>query len=227
MNGTNVPGATSPVYTTVVNSGDNITVVMTSSAGCTTSPSATGSAAIAVGAPISPVRYTTINASANVDQQLQARVFGPNDTYTWSPAVGLNSFSVSNPVFNYSQDTEYLITIAAGTGCTVTDTLLVKIQTSAPPAVLSDVFVPTAFTPNGDGHNDKLSPLLFRIKEFKYFRVFNRWGQLVFETGIPGQGWDGTFKGVPQPAGVFTWTTEATGDDGRSHNKKGAVVLLR
>ena len=174
------------------------------------------------------MRYTTINATVNLPKQLQARIFTSTDQYAWNPAVGLNAYLIDNPIFIYDKTTEYLITIAAGTGCTVVDTLLVEVfPASGPAAVFSDIFVPKAWSPNGDGHNDKLTPLLFRIKELYYFRVFNRWGQLVFETKIPGEGWDGIFKGVPQGADVFTWTVEGLGIDGRTHNKRGQSILLR
>jgi gliding motility-associated-like protein len=108
------------------------------------------------------------------------------------------------------------------------DTVLVKVfPASDPPAIHSDIFVPKAWTPNKDGHNDKLTPLLYKIKEIKYFRVFNRWGQLMFETNIRGEGWDGIFKGVLQGTDVFTWTVEGIGLDGRQHNKRGTSILLR
>ena len=174
------------------------------------------------------MRYTTVNATANLPKQLQARIFTPTDLYTWNPSVGLNASSISDPIFNYSRTTEYLITIAAGTGCTVVDTVLVNVfPASGPPAIVSTIFVPKAWSPNGDGHNDKLTPLLFRIKDLYYFRVFNRWGQLVFETNIKGEGWDGTFKGVKQGADVFTWTAAGVGEDGRTHNIRGQSILLR
>lgn len=175
--------------------------------------------------PVPAIRYATITATANVPQQLQARIFSPGDQYTWSPAVGLNSYTIANPLFNYTRTTEYLISIRPVTGCSVVDTLLVNvIQAITNP---SDVFIPKAFSPNGDGNNDKLTPLLYRIKEFKYFRIYNRWGQLVFETSTAGEGWDGTFKGMRSGPDVFTWTTEATGVDGRTHSKRGTSVLLK
>ncbi|HEV8081189.1 MAG TPA: T9SS type B sorting domain-containing protein, partial [Chitinophagaceae bacterium] len=183
---------------------------------------------IVVATPMPPIRYTTINASANAPKQLQARTITPNDKYTWSPSVGLDNYSINTPVFNYDRSVEYLISIDVGTACTVVDTLLVKVfPFSGSPAQLSEIFGPKAFSPNGDGHNDKLTPLLFKIKEFKYFRVYNRWGQLVFETNIRGEGWDGTFKGQPLGTDVFTWTVEAIGTDGGKHVKKGTSILLR
>ena len=87
---------------------------------------------------------------------------------------------------------KYTITVTNPAGCTVVDTLLVKMKTETNTVVDADLFVPKGWTPNGDGHNDKLSPLTLHIKELRYFRVFNRWGQLVFETNVLGFGWDGT-----------------------------------
>lgn len=200
------------------------TYTFTPSSGC----AAITTMNITVNASITSIRYPTINATANITQQLQARIFSSPDKYTWNPAVGLNAYSLNNPLFNYDKTTEYFITIITGTGCTIVDTLLVKVfPASEPSTKFSDVFVPKAFSPNADGHNDKLTPLLYKIKEFKYFRIFNRWGQLIFETKIQGEGWDGTFKGIALGADVFTWTTEATGTDGVVHKKRGTTVLLR
>ena len=223
-----INGITSSPYQLVVSPTVNTTYTLLTVADANCSNTATGAAAISVGTPIPAIRYTTVNATANLPKQLQARNFTPTDQYTWNPSVGLNAYTISNPIFNYDRTTEYLITIAAGTGCTVVDTVLVNVfPASGPPAVVSSIFVPKAWSPNGDGHNDKLTPLLFRIKDLYYFRVFNRWGQLVFETKNRGEGWDGVFKGVKQGADVFTWTAAGLGEDGRTHNIRGQSILLR
>ena len=73
----------------------------------------------------------------------------------------------------------------------------------------------------------KLYPLTVCIKELKYFRIFNRWGQLVFETRTIGIGWDGIFKGQPQVMDTYTWTVEAIGEDGKYYKRAGNSVLLR
>ena len=178
---------------------------------------------------ISSIRYNTVNAVYNVPKQLQARSLSPTDQYLWSPFAGLSSASIYNPVFKYVITTEYFIAITTGTGCSVTDTLLVKILPPSPAPLIqfSDVFIPDAFSPNGDGYNDKFTPMLFKISDLKYFRVFNRWGSLVFETKIPGEGWDGYFKGVKAAADVYTWTIEAIGTDKRMHSKRGTTILLK
>ena len=61
----------------------------------------------------------------------------------------------------------------------------------------------------------------------KFFRVFNRWGQLVFETNVLGQGWNGIFNGKPQVIDTYTWTAEAIGVDGQLIKRTGKSVLIR
>ena len=209
------------------------TLISVTDANCTNA--VTGSTGIVVGTPITPVRYSTVNATVGVPKNLfppGARVFTSYDQYLWAPNVGLNVYNVPTPVFNpnknYNTTTDYFITINAGTGCAVVDTLLANVvPASSPSAVVSAIFIPRAFSPNNSGHNDKLTPLLFRIRKLYYFRVFNRWGQMVFETSTQGEGWDGTFKGIPAGAGVFTWTAAGIGTDGRTHNERGQTILLR
>ena len=96
-----------------------------------------------------------------------------------------------------------------------------------PPPTGTNILVPKAWSPNGDGHNDKLQPFTVNIKELKYFRIFNRWGQLVFETNSIGQGWDGIFKGQPQPLDTYQWIAEGIGNDGQPVKRAGNSVLLR
>ena len=112
--------------------------------------------------------------------------------------------------------------------CPVVDTLLVVLREPAPGgSCVSTIDVPKAWSPNADGHNDKLYPLTINITELKYFRIFNRWGQLVFETNIIGQGWDGIFNGKPQVMDVYTWTLEAVGCEGRYIKRAGNSALMR
>jgi gliding motility-associated-like protein len=171
------------------------------------------------------VRYPTITADPNTSVQLTARNLGTR--YVWSPPMGLNINTVKDPVFRYDRQTEYIIKITTDSGCTVYDTLLVKINVAQAAIDRYDLYVPGAFSPNGDGHNDKLMPLTINIRQLKYFRVFDRWGQLVFETNVIGQGWDGTYKGQKQVMDVYTWTVEAVGADGRTIKKSGNSVLIR
>ncbi|MEP7377656.1 MAG: gliding motility-associated C-terminal domain-containing protein, partial [Chitinophagaceae bacterium] len=172
------------------------------------------------------VRYPTVTVSPNESVQLAAREPGLVNSYTWYPEVGLNSYNRKDPTFRYDQNAEYTVRIESGNGCPVMDTIMVVIRPGAQTCV-SDIFVPKAWSPNNDGHNDKLYPIAVCIKEIKYFRVFNRWGQLVFETNIVGQGWDGIFHGEPQMMNTYTWRLEAIGEDGKYHKREGNSVLIR
>ena len=101
------------------------------------------------------------------------------------------------------------------------DTQLVKIA----PKV--EIFVPNTFTPNHDGTNDVLRPFMIGIKSLTYFRVFNRWGQQVFETHTANAGWDGKFKGVLIEIQTVVWMVEAVGADNVLYRKKGSSILVR
>ena len=142
------------------------------------------------------------------------------------PPTGLSDSLIYNPIFNYDQQEEYTIRITSDSGCIIVDTLLVQLNTinlTNP----SSLVVPKAWTPDGNGINDKLFPLTKNIKQLIYFRIFNRWGQLVFETNIIGNGWDGVYKGVRQVMDVYTWTAKAIDNDGHVILKNGNSVLLR
>jgi gliding motility-associated-like protein len=172
------------------------------------------------------LRYATVTALPNIAKQLSARTLGTGTRYNWTPPTGLNYTDIKTPVFKYDKPVEYLITLDPGNGCRVVDTLRVVLVSSAPP-IRSSLHVPNAWTPNNDGSNDRLFPLTINMKELYYFRVFNRWGQLMFETNILGQGWDGIYKGKPQVQDVYTWTVEAEGLDGVHYKQSGNSILLR
>ncbi|MCW3119643.1 MAG: hypothetical protein JWM28_3725, partial [Chitinophagaceae bacterium] len=197
-------------------------VTLTSSSGC----DSIATLVLTSDQSLQGIRYPAVIASINVPTQLSIRNLGGNYTYDWNPRFGLDNYSIYNPVFNYDRQNEYTIKITSNTGCIATDTLPVKIVDPIP-LEESGIFVPKAWSPNGDGHNDKLFPIPVNIKELKYFRVFNRWGQLMFETNVLRDGWNGIFKGQPQVSDTYTWTVEALGEDGKTYRRSGNSVLLR
>jgi len=183
---------------------------------------------VKVNESIKGMRYPTVFTTPNTPTQLGARDLGSNYSYLWRPPVGLNTLSSRNPIFNYNKRTEYTITMTPPDGtCPTVDTVLVVLRDIPPPSCTPTIDVPKAWSPNGDGHNDKLRPLTIDITELKYFRVFNRWGQLVFETNIIGAGWDGMYNGKPQVMDVYTWTLEAKGCDGQYYKRAGNSALMR
>ncbi len=165
------------------------------------------------------ISYPFQYAVVNIPITLQARLVG--ESVFWSPGINLDSRTSFTPEFEGSADQMYTIEIKSRTGCVTIDSQLVKIVKQV------DIFVPTAFTPNSDGINDLLRPIMFGIKELRYFRIYNRVGQLVYETRSTDQGWDGVFKGIAQHTQAFVWIVDALGGDGKIYSKKGSSVLLR
>ena len=164
---------------------------------------------------IYPVKYAVIDYPI----PLEARPFG--NTVLWSPGIYLNNRASYTPVFSGTKDQFYNIEIKTSSGCVTVDGQMVKIV----PHV--DIYVPTAFTPNNDGLNDFLRPILLGIKELHYFKVFNRWGQLVFETKDERKGWNGILKGLLQTTQVLVWAAEGTGVDNKVYKRKGSTTLVR
>jgi gliding motility-associated-like protein len=224
-----IVGITSSTYQIEVSPTTNTTYSITnvSDAVCSNN-SVNTSAAVNIIKPPAAIRYPEVITSVNVPTPLKARTLGNNYAYKWTPSTGLSKPDVINPVFNYSQRMDYLIIITSDRGCMVVDTQSVKViartNVNEPP----NLWVPTAWSPhNKDGHNDYLYPFTVNIVELRYFRVFNRWGELVFETRELGKGWDGIYKGVPQVMDTYTWTVEAVGNDGTIFKKAGNAMLLR
>jgi len=179
----------------------------------------TASASILIDAPIPGIRYPSLNLIPGAGIRLNARNFG--SSYRWFPPVGISSATTVSPVFTGNDETDYIIEITTPSGCITYDSLLVRIFTAA------DIQVPKAFTPNGDGHNDKLDVFLIGIKELRFFKVFNRWGQLMYETNNALQLWDGIYRGSMQPLETYVWIAEGVADDGRIIRKRGQTVLIR
>ena len=118
-------------------------------------------------------------------------------------------------------DLTYKVTASTVAGCKGEGFVHVKVYTGP------DLYVPTGFTPNGDGRNDVFTPFPVGIKSLNYFRVFNRWGQVVFSTSTLHQGWDGRLGGREQSSGTYVWMAEAVSNQGKVITKKGVVTLIR
>lgn len=165
------------------------------------------------------INYPLLYAIIDLPLGLKARQFG--DTVLWSPGTWLNTRTSYTPTFNGPSEQLYTIEITTNGGCVTVDTQLVKTIKNV------EIYVPTAFTPNNDGVNDLLRPILLGIKELRYFRIFNRWGQLLFETKSDGFGWDGSLQGIPQSTQVVVWMIEAVGLDNNIYRRKGSSLLMR
>ena len=170
-----------------------------------------------------PVTYPRVDGVRGVPLQLNALNGGI--TYRWVPNLGLNSDIIQNPTANYSLNApniiNYNIDITDSVGCTVTDKQTVWLFAG------SDVYLPTAFSPNADGANDLFKPLFVNIYRLQYFRIFDRWGKLLFETSDMNKAWDGTLNGQPLPVDTYTWVILANGENGKEVIRKGNVTIIR
>ena len=106
------------------------------------------------------------------------------------------------------------------------NTALIKVQACVPVSQ-TRVFVPEAFTPDQNNRNDHLQPYFRNVTELKYFKVFNRWGQMVFQTSVIGQGWDGAIKGIPQATETYSWMLECVDNNGKLIKQSGTTILVR
>lgn len=170
---------------------------------------------------ISGIKYSPINVLINKDFQLTARNIGIS--YLWRPRAGLNQYNSRTPIFNFNSNQLYYIDIIDNSGCIITDTLLVRIFKN------NEIYVPTGFSPDNDGKNDKLYPILVGIVEMKVFRIYNRWGVLLYDNknANMSSGWDGKYLGVDQPIETYVWMAEGVDEDGKIIRRSGNTVLIR
>jgi gliding motility-associated-like protein len=137
------------------------------------------------------------------------------DQYLWSTGI-------SSPSLTITQAGNYWLDVVDQNDCKGRDSILVR-----PKVCAEGLFVPTAFTPNNDGLNDFLTPFIFGETEIFRFQVYNRWGEVVFETSSPGKGWDGRYKGQPQDSNVYIWTCNYQLKGKKAEQKNGSFVLIR
>jgi gliding motility-associated-like protein len=115
----------------------------------------------------------------------------------------------------------FIVLVTDIAGCVGSDTVFVKVYDG--PAY----YVPNAFSPNGDGLNDVFRPVPVGMTTTEFFRVFNRFGDIIFETNKWLRGWDGTYLGRTQPTGTYVWVVKGKDRNGKTVEAKGTVVLIR
>ncbi len=141
--------------------------------------------------------------------------------FTWLPNEGLDNNSILDPTVQPALGVKYVVTATTNFGCTAQDSVYVDVQEQ------SVIGVPNAFTPSGD-YNKTFKINLSGIATLNHFRVFDRWGQLMFETKDINEGWDGSFSGKAQPFDVYIYDVQATvSGSGKIVNKTGNVTLIR
>lgn len=175
---------------------------------------------VVIDAPAPGIRYPDVEAVMNFPQQLQARTIN-SSTVLWTPAVNLDAPNSYRPNFQGLSPQLYQVQLKTRTGCLTVDTQYVQIKKKI------QIYVPTSFTPDGNGLNEYLYPVLMGFKKMNYFRVYDRWGKMLFQSQTERPGWDGKLKGDKVALQTVIWMVEAVDVDGVTHQAKGSTVLLR
>ncbi len=178
--------------------------------------------------------YSLPKVDAGPDQEVlagtpvQLNATGFNTvTYVWSPSTGLSCFNCPNPEAIVSVTTTYVVTGTSQFGCKHSDSMTVYLFCNN-----SQVFMPNTFTPNADGENDVFYPRGVGIELVSAFRIYNRWGELLFERkninlNDASNAWDGSYNdGEPRPD-VYVYVVQATCTNGQPLLIKGDVTIVR
>ncbi len=144
-------------------------------------------------------------------------------TYLWTPDTLLNNPNVNDPTGRFYEEGyyPYNVHITSMNNCEGDDSIIVRVVGK------ESYFVPNAFTPNGDGMNDVFRPRAVGYRSVEYFSVFNRFGQMVYESKDFAQGWDGTFNGNQADMGTYMYMLKMIDRFGKPVNVKGDVILMR
>lgn len=168
------------------------------------------------------VAFAGNDTNAILGRQHQLKASGTNATdFVWSPAAPLNNPFIANPLAILHSNTSFYVHVTDAIGCTDDDTVFIKVYEGP------NYYLPNAFTPNGDGLNDVFGPTIVGMESTGYFRIFNRYGTIIFETKDLSKNWDGTLKGKPAASGTYVWMIKGIDVNGSVVEMKGTVILLR
>ena len=142
-------------------------------------------------------------------------------SYKWAPVIGLNNAFIQNPIATITNNITYSLEATTAAGCIARDTIFLEVYKKI------GLFVPSAFTPNGDGKNEILKAIPRGIKQINYFKIFSRYGVLIFNTNTLNTGWDGRWNGIPQNTGTYVWIAEGKDIEGNILTQNGTFTLLR
>ncbi len=176
---------------------------------------------IKIETPLKGIQYPIIYAVKNLPLELESRLFGKS--VLWTPSFNLNSSNSTHPIFTSSLENDHLykINIISDAECLTIDTQLVKVIREI------KIYVPDAFTPNNDGLNDYLKPAFIGFKKINFFRIYDRFGKLIFDLTNNYLGWNGRINNMMQTTGTFVWVAQGLGVDDKIYTDKGTTILLR
>lgn len=162
----------------------------------------------------------SIGDTSQINLTLTANVIG----ISWQQDATLSAIGIANPMAYPRQTHSYYVEVSDSNGCRKRDTVTVIVINT--PCAQSNIYIPNAFSPNGDERNDVFYVRGNYITKL-FLAVYDRWGQKMFETQDISKGWDGTFKGKKLDPAVFGYYLEGECESGEKFFKKGNVTLLR
>jgi gliding motility-associated-like protein len=162
-----------------------------------------------------PVSFLPADTTFCAGEILNLQPVHSFDSYIWNTGDKSSSIQIKNPGI-------YSLKVTDKYGCIGEDTILVKSK-SCP----LEIFFPNAFTPNKDGRNDLFKPIIFATPITYQFRIYNRWGQVIFETADPAKGWDGYIGSIRQDGGTYIWICAYQFTGHKKNVAQGTVLLLR
>lgn len=157
---------------------------------------------------------------AGTTTHLQTSAASSYQVLSWQPSSFFSNQNALVQQLITDSSINVMVIARSSTGCIDTASVLVVVDP------LGDIFIPSAFTPNGDGKNDLFKVLGGNIKELD-MKIYNRWGQMIFNSHERMKGWDGTVAGKAQATGTYVYTIRAVLKNGSIINKKGTVLLIR
>lgn len=162
-----------------------------------------------------PTQFLPADTAVCSYDKINIKAYGSYKNYLWSSGQTASAITVSDPGVYWLRVIDY-------NNCTGADTILVKLK-----ECMTGIYMPNAFTPDGNGVNDIIRPLLFGRVSSYHFYIFNQWGELVFESSRLNEGWNGIWKYKPQPGGTYTWRCVYQLEGEEMKNRKGTLILIR
>jgi gliding motility-associated-like protein len=220
VNNTNVGSNSSTFTTNEILDGDSVSCEVTVNNSCFNAISKSNTITMSViHSPVVTILPGDTLIHPGQQLQLHGVVTGSISSFQWTPADKLEDPNTLSPTtIPLTDNTLYTLTVTSDGGCTLSKSIVVKI--------FGPLFMPGAFTPNGDGKND-----IFRIPpgavlNLEEFSIYDRWGRKIFSTKNISEGWDGKINGVKQTTGVYVYIIKGTGEKGKIF-LKGSFTLIR
>jgi gliding motility-associated-like protein len=175
---------------------------------------------------LDPITIQTLpDQTIDYGGSVQLTTTGPaNAQYVWTPSTDLSDPRQQSPVARPKVTTRYYVVATNAVNCRAEDSVLVTV---IPPPDVDDIYMPGAFTPNNDGRNDRIRPIVPRRYTVHEFAVYTRWGQKIFSTAQRDLGWNGRINDILQDPAVYVWTLHLTDADGKRVDRHGTFVLIR